>query len=86
MSEPLKPNGRKVDSLNGSVDWELARAKATLIDVLGETDPVKYQRAMRVALQHLERAHCAVQDISLICKLAAKRGRYNKRDSNQGEA
>ena len=80
MSEPLKPDGRKVGELAGQTDWEIAQAKLALIQVLGSTDPLQYHQAMRTALIHLERAHVGVHSISEIVAAAGKRGPYHKGD------
>lgn len=78
MAEPIKRTGRRVRELNGMAEWDVAQAKLALIDSLGETDPVRWQRAMRKSLRHLEAAHASIRGIEEICALAAVRGNYKK--------
>lgn len=78
MGDIPKTNGRKVGEFVGSADFSLAQAKRTLYDVLGETDPVAYLLALRVALASIEEAHLSIREIDTICKLDAVRGNYQR--------
>ena len=78
MGEPLKKDGRKMSEYVGDIDWHIAQAKAALIEAGGSTDVVVYQRQIRTAMGHLEKAHVSTHGADIICRMAAKREPYKK--------
>lgn len=78
MPTPLKPDGRAVWNLANDIAMSAAELKTALIEPLGSTDPVKYQRAMKAALKLADAIHMSALEIDRICELAAKRGGYGE--------
>lgn len=67
-------NGRRVQGINREARDELALAKQALYGVLGERDPVKFYRAVQAALGAIDQTDKRMEEIEMICRLAAVKG------------
>lgn len=81
MAEPIKPDGRETRSLNQAAIDQLAIAKQHFFAVMGSTDPVAYQKALREIMKAVEAAHVNLYEVDKIHALAAMRGSYKKSES-----
>lgn len=78
MAYTPKPSGRVARDINNDVRTDINRALDVLIQIAGETDPVKCQRALRQAEPLLRSAINGSWQIEQLYEAAAKRGSYSK--------
>ncbi len=94
MSDPTREDGRIVRMASGEIEMCLAMAKRqvwaahlAMADALGNTDPLKYHRQMKIAMEALIKAQADIdaaqtlarniQDIA-IARASSMRGKYHK--------
>ncbi len=94
MSDPTREDGRIVRIASGEIEMCLAMAKRqvwaahlAMVESLNSTDPLKYHRQMKIAMEHLIEAQTDIdaaqtlarniQDIA-IARASSQRGKYRK--------
>lgn len=78
MGHQIKKDGRKVDGLIASIEWDISQAEMELSRDAWSPDPWKHIEAKERARPHLKKAAVSAREIADICLLARQRDKYRK--------